>query len=150
MSVAAFLEEEADFFFLPRTERVIHRQPAFAHNLVLFPPFRTQIIHAFDNHAQISIRLIEHCGNFLMMLAEAFAAAIEALSGEFQGLLPERFLLGVELQFVVQALAEAEAQSRSQSHAMMARAVVAMVEARTAVTAGFALTAGRAGKNSGG
>ena len=50
----------------------------------------------------------------------------------------------------MQARAEAKAQSRSHSHAMMARAVVAMVEARTAVTAGFALTAGRAGKNSGG
>jgi len=148
VSVVAFLEEEADFFFLTGTERVIHRQPAFAHNLMLFPPFCTQIVHAFGNHAQIGIRLIEHCGNFLMMLAEAFAAAIEALSGKFQGLLPERLLFGVELQFVMQARAEAEVQSRS--HAMMARAVVAMVEARTAVTAGFALTAGRAGKNSGG
>lgn len=46
-----------------------------------------------------------------MMFAEALTLAIEAVFGEFVRLLPERLLSGIQLEFVVQALAEAEAQT---------------------------------------
>ena len=118
MAFGLILEEQADFFLLAGAKRVIDRHPALAHLVVLFLAFRAQLVHALGDGTQIGARLVEQGGDFLLVFTEAFAAAVETFPSELSGVLPERFLLGIELEIIVQTLAETEAKATVMTAAM--------------------------------